>query len=305
MHFVSLERLNEALARDPRAAILEAEAAFADKILKTARKIEKNSSEKPIVLLTGPSGSGKTTAALMIENYLDSTGHETHTISLDNYFHDRTNGNLPVDEEGNIDFESPLHLDAELLAKHMLAIERCEPIEIPTFDFPTQKRTDKTVRLHRKPGELVIFEGIHALNPLVTGGRKSATGIYISVRTRVLCGDDVLLHPSLIRLMRRLLRDKNHRGQSFEDTINRLKSVTRGERLFIDPFKRNAEEEIDSFCPYEISAYRDLILPELSSLSEYFLREKGVYDLLTVLRAAQPLDLKAVPERALIHEFLS
>lgn len=302
MNFISTQEINE-LLKDPAHAILAAEKDFKSRVTDIAKRIQKSAVLKPIVLLTGPSGSGKTTAARIIESVLDTSGLETHTISLDNYFYNRPDGNLPLDDDGNPDLESPLRLDTDLLRTHMRALSRCEPIEVPIFDFPTQSRTNETIPLHRKPGEVVIFEGIHALNPLVSGDRSCTTGIYISVRTRVTCGSCVL-HPSLIRLMRRLMRDKNHRAQSFEDTINRLKSVTRGEHLFIDPYKNTADVQIDSFCPYELSVYRDILLPELSALPEDFLREKGVFEIPEVLSSLEPVSQTLVPEGALIHEFL-
>lgn len=302
MNFISTAKLNEAL-RDPERMIAEAEAEYKAKVFAIAEKIEKNSDEKPIVLLSGPSGSGKTTTAKIIESYLDASGHETHTISLDDYFYRRADGFLPRDEEGNVDYESPLHIDVELLHRHMEELAACIPVEIPSFDFENQRRTEKTTYLARKPGEIVIFEGIHALNPYVSGDRGKATGIYVSVRTRVTHGEDVL-HPSKIRLMRRLLRDKRHRGQSYTGTIERLSGVARGEKLFIEPYKNSADFQIDSFCPYELAVYRDLLLPGLLGLDEEFLEEKRVSDVIEFLAAFTPVSKRLVPENALIREFL-
>ncbi len=303
MNFVSIAKLNEDL-RDPARMIAEANADYTARVVRIAEEIRKNSDEKPIVLLTGPSGSGKTTTAKIIEKYLDATGHETHTISLDDYFYRRANGFLPRDEEGNVDYESPLHIDAELLHRHMADLAACRPVEIPSFDFVNQRRTEKTTCLARKPGEIVIFEGIHALNPTVSGDRERALGIYVSVRTRVTYGEDVL-HPSKIRLMRRLLRDKRHRGQSFTGTINRFSNVSRGEKLFIEPYKNTADFQIDSFCPYELAVYRDLLLPGLSGLDDAFLEEKRVSDMIEFLAAFSPVSKRLVPEDSLICEFLN
>ena len=128
------------------------------------------SSGKPVVLLSGPSGSGKTTAALRIEARLRELGRTAHTLSMDNYFlpiSDKNRHELPRDDEGNIDLESPMRLDIPLFTEHLKKIAACEEFEMPRFNFAAQSRREPVPFL-RKHGEIIIIEGIHALNPDVT-----------------------------------------------------------------------------------------------------------------------------------------
>lgn len=304
MKYFTLQRINQQLEENAGAFIAEAERKYGERILEVARQLQACCEEKPVVLLSGPSGSGKTTTALRIESLLDSWGHETHTLSMDNYFLPSGMGPLPLDEKGNPDFESPLRLDAPLLSEHLQKISRCEPVQVPVFDFKTQSRSG-SVTLHRQPGELVIMEGIHALNPDVTGhSDASMTGIYVSVRTRITGSKGQKLHPAKIRLLRRLIRDKLFRGREAEETIRMFQSVSRGEQLYIMPYKHRAAIDIDTFIPYEPAVYRDLLLPGLRALDPGFLREMDDSDLIPFLEALRPADAGLIPEDSLIREFV-
>lgn len=304
MKFCTLKRINQRIEGDAAQFIAQTEQRYSDRLIRVAQYLAACCEEKPVVLLSGPSGSGKTTTALRIESLLDSWGHETHTLSMDNYFLPKGMGPLPLDEEGNPDFESPLRLDTELLGDHLQRIFRCEPVEVPIFDFKTQSRAG-SVPLHRKPGELVILEGIHALNPDVTGrSDDSITGIYVSVRTRVTSRSGHALHPAKIRLMRRLIRDRLFRGRDPQETIQMFKSVSRGEELYIMPYKHRAHIDIDTFIAYEPAVYRDLLLPGLHALDPEFLRRSGEEDLCRMLEEIRPLEPDHIPETSLIREFI-
>ena len=163
--------------------------------------------------------------------------------------------------EDEISINAPEIIDMPLLRQHLEMMADCKPVEMPIFDFAGQRRSDKTIPVHRKPGEIIVMEGIHALNPQVLGQETDlATGIYISVRTRVQDDNGFVLHPSRIRLARRLLRDFRHRGQDYAATVQKLRSVSRGERLYIDPNKNNAAIQFDTFIPYELAVYRNEII---------------------------------------------
>ncbi|MBP3588430.1 MAG: nucleoside kinase, partial [Clostridia bacterium] len=225
--------------------------------------------------------------------------------SMDNYYYRRADGWMPNDEEGQIDFESPDLIDMPLLRQHLEMMAECKPVEMPTFDFAGQRRGDKTIPVHRKPGEIIVMEGNHALNPQVLGQETDlATGIYISVRTRVQDDNGFVLHPSRIRLARRLLRDFRHRGQDYAATVTKLRSVSRGERLYIDPNKNNAAIQFDTFIPYELAVYRNEIIYHLGRVDATFLEDLGVSELMPFLRQIDPISEKYVPENALIQEFI-
>lgn len=306
MQYFSIRKMNE-LAKTPRGFIADCERTYDNEILRAAKHILSVAETRPLVLLSGPSGSGKTTTAQRIEALLDGWGHETHTLSMDNYFYRRADGVLPLDEYGKPDLESPRCIDIELLKNHLKRIAAGEPVEMPVFDFANQRRKEETVHFHRRPGEIVVMEGIHALNPDVVGEDNLSalsTGIYISVRTRLTNDEGYALHPSKVRLARRLLRDKEGRGMDYRATVERLQSVSRGERLYIMPNKHRADISLDTFIPYEMAVYRDEIIRELSEVDDAFLERSGVSDLLPLLRAITPISRKLVPDNAMIREFI-
>lgn len=305
MEYFSIKDMNAA-SKDPEEFIRWSQERYDEKVENAAKKIlEAAEKGKPLVLLSGPSGSGKTTTAKRIEEWLTKNGHPSHTLSMDNYYYRRADGVMPMDEEGNVDYESPDLIDMTLLQQHLEMMAEGRPVEMPTFDFANQRRGTATIPIHRKPGEIIVMEGIHALNPKVMGEEADlATGIYISVRTRVQDENGYVLHPSRVRLARRLLRDFRHRGQDYAATVKKLRSVSRGERMYIEPNKDNAEIQFNTFIPYELPVYRNEILLYLNRVDASMLEDLGVPVLVPMLRQIKPISEKFVPENALIQEFI-
>lgn len=300
MKCISVEHLNNA-AKAPEGFISEGERIYFSRLEQAAKKIYEQRAAKPIVLISGPSGSGKTTSAMRVAAALRQKGCGAHVISMDNYF-------LPLKKDielhgEDIDFESPDRLDSELFSEHLAKLQRGEEIEVPGFDFALQDRVPG-MKLKRGTGDLVILEGIHALNPIVTGDSDDYTHrIYVSVRTRIQSGKE-LLHPSKIRLMRRLMRDKLYRGRELSETFEFFKSVERGEDLYIMPHKCRADFDIDTFINYEASVYRDILIPELEKTSQTYKSYSDFADIEKFLKLLTPVDKKHVPENALIREFI-
>lgn len=258
MYTVSSNYINEKF--NSKEDYLREEKKIDEEIKTIAGAIAERSKEKPIVLLSGPSGSGKTTTAHKIEEYLDANGHNTHVVSLDNYFK-----TISPEEAETIDFESPSRIDFEMLSDHIKKISECREVELPTFDFITRKSVLSGKKLKRKKGEIVIFEGIHALNPDAVSFDDDITSkLYVSVRTRVSCGNEVT-HPKFIRLLRRMSRDAIYRGRDVYETAEYFKSVERGEELFVAPFKRFADFSIDTFVSYEPKIYKKMLLQRIKS----------------------------------------
>ena len=302
MKCIPIEQLNNA-AKSPADLVADGEKVYAEQIEHAAQSIFERRNERPVVLLSGPSGSGKTTSAHRIAALLESYGCKAHTISMDNYFLPMQENEAARDENGIIDFESPLRLDIPLFKKHLEMLFKGEKIDIPAFDFANQKRL-VGMPLTRKDGELVILEGIHALNPLVTGNSDDfTTCVYVSVRTRISDGDK-LLHPSKIRLMRRLMRDKLFRGRSITETFDFFKSVERGENLYIMPYKSRADFDIDTFIEYEPLVYRDILLPDLAAESPHYADYGDYADIEYFLKLLEPVERGIVPENSLIKEFI-
>ncbi len=297
----SIYESNRRLAENPTAFIAEAEANYDRQLTKIADHIAEHSEQCPVVLLSGPSGSGKTTSALILENKLDRRGLETHTLSQDNYFRTLTEEDHRLLEAGLLDLESPSRVDEKLLTDQLADIIAGKTVELTEFDFRNHTRRPSGKTLTRKPGEVVILEGIHSLNPHVVQLPESQTvRLYVSVRTRVEGPDGTLLHPKYIRLLRRMLRDVQHRGRRAEDTLEMFHSVNLGEDRFIMPYKHRSTFDVDTFFAYEVNVYRNYLLDDLAALSD----RPEIAEMLPVLTAALPLEAAAVPETALIREFI-
>ncbi len=302
MECISVETLNT-LSKTPEVIVSESEKRYADEITKAATEIFNRRTERPVVLVSGPSGSGKTTTAMRVANLLGEMGCTAHVISMDNYFLPMSEMESARDENGRIDFESPQRLDIPLFRDHIERLSRCEEIDIPSFNFARQERCPG-MKLRCDKGDVVILEGIHALNPLLTGDSESyTTCIYVSVRTRIADGEK-LLHPSKIRLMRRLIRDKLYRGRCFSETMEFFKSVERGENLYIMPFKYRADFDIDTFIGYEPLVYRDILLPELEEASKTYPDYANYADMEEFLHLLSSVDRKKVPQNSLVREFI-
>lgn len=304
MRRIHTSAINRKLKENDVAFIKRCEDDYFSQVKEMAETIYQRGDSRPIVLLSGPSGSGKTTTALKIEEYLDAKGMSTHTISMDGYFLPVEQSPKALTETGEVDYESPYRLDIPLLNEHMMKIANCEEVCLPEFDFKTQSRI-KGETLKRKHGDIVIFEGIHALNPDVTGmSDEIANCVYVSVRTRLQLTNGACLHPCMIRLMRRIIRDRSYRGRQLVDTFALFDSVERGENLYIMPYKHRAEFNIDTFFGYEVSLYKSFLSDEISKL----LQSSDDYEKLDMIRQAfeeiDDLDTAKIPENSLIREFI-
>ncbi len=297
----SVAAINQQLKEDAVGFIRQADEAYDRQLTTIAAHIRDHREQCPIVLLSGPSGSGKTTTALIIEKKLDSWGCETHTLSMDNYFHTLTPEQHQLLAEDRLDLESPERVDAALLSEQLQKIAACEPVEIPRFDFHAHARAKETTPLLRKPGEIIIVEGIHALNPaVVTLPEEQTIRLYVSVRTRLESAAGDVLHPKWIRLLRRMLRDTLYRGRQVTDTLQMFHSVQRGEDRYIMPYKNRSSFDVDTFFPYEVNVYRRYLLEQLQGLAD----DPEIAALLPVLAEAAPLDKELVPPTSLIREFV-
>ncbi len=297
---IEIARINQGIEKDPKEFVRAVNEDYMYKLTQIANDIAENHNEKPVILLSGPSGSGKTTTAMMIEKLLDDMGHETHTLSMDNWFCPLTEAEKALAAEGKMDLESPLRVDNQLLNQQIEAISACREIELPKYDFKTSTRTGSGRKFKRNEGEIVIFEGIHALNPaVITVPDSMISKIYVSVRTRI-SGEGILLHPSRVRLMRRMIRDRNFRKRSLRETMNMFHSVEAGENKYIMPYKYRSDYDVDTFMSYELSAYRNDLLTQLEELSDV----PEIKECINVLEQLTPIDKADITPDSLICEFI-
>lgn len=304
MRCIDISKINKSIQTDALAFIKKSNDDYSGKVESVARSIVEN--RKPLVLLSGPSGSGKTTTAYRLKDSLKTYGVGAQIISMDNYFipnKDIEEKNVPRDEEGNIDLESPYRVDIKMFQEHMKRLADGEVVDVPVFNFVTQEYSEY-IPMKRQQNEVIIAEGIHALNPEVSGGiGENASCIYVSVRTRIKNRNGDILHPSQVRLMRRLLRDRLFRGRSFDEIFAMYKSVQRGENLYIMPHKHRADFSIDTFIDYEPSVYKSVIYEDLmnADIKEYNDMRKMI---LKYLDELDVIPAVFVPENSLIKEFI-
>lgn len=304
MNILSLNDLNRNVSANSEQFICGAEELYHNRIRTVADNLTVQSEAMPIILISGPSGSGKTTTALRLGTMLEESNKVVHTVSMDNYFIPIDDPRNERDENGHIDLESPKRLDMDLLNEHLRKMWKCEEIEVPTFDFSKQQRFPGK-KLKRNQGEFVILEGIHALNPQITGNiGKHATTVYVSVRTRLKNDEGELLHPSKIRLMRRLVRDKLFRGRDAAGTLDFFKWVERGEQRFILPYKCNAMYDIDTFISYEPAVYKPFVLNDLLAIKDTYLGYDDYSDLEEFLSEISDMERENVPLNSLVREFV-
>lgn len=259
--------IREQSLQDPKNFIAQCDAYYADQFKDAASMIVARRPISPVILLSGYSGSGKTTTAEKIAERLKRYGIDCHMISLDDYYRTRADGGYPRTETGELDLESPLGLDIELLNAQMAALERYEEISVPHFDFTTQARDEsKWRKLHLKENEVVLFEGINALNPIFTEKNPRATRIFVAPLSPLTQNGDVILGGEELRVLRRCVRDYNFRNYSPLQTLGMWHNIRRGERLYINPFKDAAHIVIDTAHGYELPVLGYLAKPLFEQL---------------------------------------
>ena len=300
-----LSEINEKIRRDPAAFLAECDAHYQERIHAAVDKILARMKESPIVLLSGPSGSGKTTTAMKVERELERRGVNAHTVSMDNYFKTLNRRTAPRTPEGDIDYESPKLLDMELLDRHFTALSRGEEILIPKYEFVRQMRNDsRGTPLRLGKNEIVVFEGIHALNDSIAGRHPEAAKLYISARSNINEGSVLRFKGTWMRLTRRAVRDYNFRGTGVEDTLDMWANVPRGEKLYISPFKNKADIIFDSSLPNEVSVMKHYALPLLEAVPEDNVRRGELLELIDAFQFFQPIAPELVDKSSLLREFI-
>ena len=299
-----LEDINFKTVADPKGFIEEGDQAYKDRVAKAADKIISNRDKSPIVLLSGPSGSSKTTTSMKIAEELNRRGIGTHYIGMDDYFK-TIDDNSPRTPEGDLDLESPLCLDMELMNRHFDMLSKGERIYVPKYEFARRMRSltpSKSIQL--KKDEVVIVEGIHALNDMITNAHPEAFKLYISARSDVLFGDRVVFKRTWFRLVRRMVRDYNFRGSSAAETMSMWANVRRGEKRFISPFKERANLMFDSSFPCEVSIMKNFAAPLLAAVPEGAERYAEIRSILPALERFETIDPALLAPESMLREFI-
>lgn len=302
----TLKYINHRAECDAEAFVNDCEEHYHRQLHLVADQIAANCKRKPVVLLNGPSSSGKTTTNDRLGRILELAGIHTHMISMDDYY--RTSGtyDIPFDEENGVnDLESPECMDLDLLRDHLTRLVAGEEIMVPRFDFETRTshRNERAVQLHKD--EIVMIEGIHAFNPVIMGDlEKHATSVYLSVASVLLTDHNVRVEPHMLRFLRRAMRDSLFRSSPVEHTLKQWNSVRRGERLYISPYRGQADLTVDTYLPYETNILMQYLSEKLQD-EEKMLEQTDLAPLSAILDRVSPIDYKPyMPEDSVLHEFI-
>ena len=295
---------NQAIDANHSTDIINISEALQEK--KIAKIAEEIASRKGVelVLLAGPSSSGKTTSCKRLSIQLAVNGLKPLQISLDDYFVDREK--TPKDASGEYDYESIYALDLDLINEQFNALFRGEEVELPKYDFQSGKSKKSGNRLKMNDNNVLVVEGIHALNPELTAHipQEQIFRVYASALTTILLDNHNYIPTTDNRLLRRIIRDYKYRGVSAQETIHRWPSVRAGENKWIFPFQENADAMLNTAMLYELAVIKTQAEPLLQQVPENCEEYAEAYRLLKFLKYFKGIPYNNLPPTSLLREFL-
>ena len=296
--------LNEAIQKGYSAQLIQmSEALQEKKISQIADEIARRKGIR-LVLIAGPSSSGKTTTCKRLSVQLAVNGIKPVPISLDDYFVDRDK--TPLDASGDYDFEHLHALNLPLFNEQLNALFRGEEVELPRYDFPTGRSLMSGKKLRLGENEVLVIEGIHALNPELTAQipQECIYRVYASALTTLLLDSHNYIPTTDNRLLRRIIRDHKYRGVSAVETIRRWPSVRAGENRWIFPYQENADQMFNTAMLFELAVIKRQAEPLLEQVPENCVEYAEAYRLLKFLRYIRPIPEDQIPPTSLLREFL-
>lgn len=300
----TLNDINKMATQNPELFVLESNKEYLENLESIAKRIYADEYVK-IIAIAGPSGSGKTTTAHILQEELKKLGETVQVVSLDDFY--LSSEKLPLLADGSQDIESVNALDIPLIKKCFDEIIKSGKTFLPKYDFKSRTNTHDVKELDIGPKGLVIVEGLHAMNPLISDliDRKNIFKIYISVNRSVDDQNGVqLLSSRQIRLIRRVLRDDKFRGATATQTLHLWNNVIDGERKYLYCFKDTADIQLVTFHPYELGVYRERFGKMRNTVNknapcyEYFIKTANA------LERFAAIDSSIVPKDSLIREFI-
>ena len=257
-----------------------------------------------LVLIAGPSSSGKTTTCKRLSVQLGVNGIRPINISLDDYFVDREK--TPRDASGDYDYEHLHALNLELFNQQLNALFRGEEVELPRYDFPTGTSQLSGKKLRMGPKDILVVEGIHALNPELTAQipQECIYRVYASALTTLLLDSHNYVPTTDNRLLRRIIRDNKYRAVNAVETIRRWPSVRKGENRWIFPYQENADQMFNTAMLFELAVIKRQAEPLLEQVPENCPEYAEAYRLLKFLHYIRPIPEDQIPPTSLLREFL-
>jgi len=280
------------------------EAYYNGQLSRISDEVANHKKDIKIILIAGPSSSGKTTTSKKLEIYLQSHGLKTHQISLDDYFFNRVD--TPKDENGDYDFESIRAIDVELFNKHLAKLLDKEKVQLPEFNFINGEREYRGKCLQLGDNDVIIIEGLHALNDKLTMSieKKHKYLIYISPLTQLNIDIHNRIHTSDTRKLRRIVRDNKYRGYNAADTLKMWSKIRDGEEKYIFQYQDEADVIVNSALVYELGVLKTYAEPLLFSVDENDEVYPEALRLINFLRSFLPVPSDNVPNDSILREFI-
>lgn len=305
MNYYHLDEINHEVRRRPLEFIHESERSYSKRLRDISREVSRSEDHK-ILMLAGPSSSGKTTTANKLCKDIRSLGRRCYVVHLDDFYKNRSE--IPEDKNGKKDFEGIQALDLKLLQNTVGNLLQTGRTALPEYDFTTGLRRDYIHPIHIRHGDIVIVEGLHALNPLIfepIEDQRSVYKAFVNISSSICDSErDVQFGPRDIRLLRRMIRDYNYRNSSVVNTFSMWPEVIRGEEKNLFPYQNLAGIQIDSFHPYEVCVYKKTavsLLERVSQSGPYYAAAENIMD---KLQKVEPLSSLVVPGSSLLQEFI-
>lgn len=294
-----LEIVNKLARECPEKLVEISEKIVSDQIEEVVNAVIKG--KYKFLLLSGPSSSGKTTTANIIIRKLKECGKRAIRVSLDDFFIDTDK--CPKLRDGTVDMETITKIDLPCFKNFFNEIMKNNKAYKPIFDFVNNKRAERKELVEVEDSDLILVEGTHALNPaLIDHGKydKKVLKVYACVNSEFKVGKEIVISTKKIRLIRRMIRDVQTRGERVEDTVKYWNVVVKGEDRFVRPFKSHADFLIDTTHIYELLIY-DKFVPKLLEPIKHL---EYAYELLQVFGKTGRLSKSCVPKGSLLWEFL-
>lgn len=299
-----LEQINDGAVKHPERMIEEVEDSYHEHLRNIARNIREHHKKVRVVMLAGPSSSGKTTTAHLLRAYLSESGAAAHIISLDDFYRGR--GLAPLLPNGNYDYESVEALDEERIKECLNAMITTGRFSVPKYSFSLGRPETEEQRYEIGPGDVVIVEGIHGLNPVFT--RELPTEVcvklYVSVKQQIKDANGEVISPMDLRLVRRIVRDIQFRSTTAEHTISMWPEVVAGEDKYIRPYRISADYTVNSIHIYEPCVLRTVAIPLLREIAADSPNYRKARDLESRLMRFEPVEAALVPKNSMLREFL-
>lgn len=296
--------INEIVERGETAEMIRvAEALHEKKMAYFADEITSKLTRPRLILISGPSGSGKTTFSKRLAIQMRVNGLNNITVSLDNYFLDREE--TPRDETGEYDFEAPEAIDINLLNSQLLDLFAGKEVDVPRFSFRYGKRVGYR-KMKLEPGQILILEGIHAINPVLTPSIPAIMKfkVYVSALSQLNIDYHNRVPTTDSRKLRRIVRDNLFRGYNAIDTLSRWASVRRGEDQYIFPYQEEADAMFNSSLPYELCVIKERAEELLSKVTNEHEEYAEARRLLRFLSYFLPIPPREVPRNSILREFI-